>query len=166
MRPLSSLWGALGSLRGALGSLWGALGSLWASTWLPLRCPWIPLGLPWVPLGRPRVPLGVRLAPFGVSLGPFGAPLDPFGAPLGPFEAYSAILSKLDVQFRAFGSQVRSLSTKYNLAGFIRGFRRFRGNGSNRAGPGLGSTGAGGQDDGSLHKLPQNTDSLKLDISL
>ena len=58
----------------------------------------------------------------------------------------------MDVQFRVFGFQVRSLSTKYDLAGSIRGFR---GNGPNRAGPGLGSTRAGGQDDGSLHKLSQ-----------
>ena len=32
----------------------------------------------------------------------------------------------------------------------------FRGNGPSQAGPDLGSTRAGGKDDGSLHKLPQN----------
>ena len=36
-------------------------------------------------------------------------------------------LTKLDLQFRAFGSQVRNLSTKNDLEGFIRGFRGFRG---------------------------------------
>ena len=38
----------------------------------------------------------------------------------------------------------------------IPGFPGFRQSGPSRAGQALGSTRAGGKDDGSLHKLPQN----------
>ena len=57
--------------------------------------------------------------------------------------------------FRANVSQVLHLCTKNGLSEFIPGFRGFPGNGPNRAGPALGSTRAGGKDEGSLHKLPQ-----------
>ncbi len=74
------------------GSLWGALGSQGALLGVTLASLW----LPWD------------------SVGPFGAPW----APKGTWDDFG---SKMDVQFRANGSQVRNLRTKSNLAEFSRG---------------------------------------------
>ena len=62
-------------------------------------------------------------ADFGLFLGAFGQPLDHFGTPWNAMEValvrlgtFSSFLTKLDVQFRANGSQVRNLRTKSDLA--------------------------------------------------
>ena len=127
-------WGGLmrplGSLWGALGSLWGDLGSLWASTWLPLGCPWVPLGRPLVPLGRPWDPL-TYIPQF--------------------CQNWKSNSEHLALKSAACQQKLTSKGSSADSP-LSRGFR---GNGPNRAGPGLGSTRAGGQDDGSLHKLPQ-----------
>ena len=68
-----------------------------------------------------------------------GAPWVPHGPP-GP------VIRIRDPTFRANVSQVLRLRTKYSLTEFIDGIP---GNGPSRAGPDLGSTRAGGKDDGS-----------------
>ena len=50
---------------------------------------------------------------------------------------------------------------KYGLSELIRVIHVTPGDGPNRAGPDLGSTHAGGKDDGSLHQLPQTTIAIR-----
>ena len=66
----------------------------------------------------------------------------------------------LDPTFRVNVADPPRLPTKNDFPELIRGFRGFRGfpgNGPNHAGLVLGSTRAGGKDDGSSHRLPQKT---------
>ena len=108
--------------------------------------PWLPFGIfgfPWRDFGFHLAPFGIHLAPCGVHLVPFGLHLAPFGGPLGCLwgalgalgalggllglpRAYSRFLLKKGLQFRANGSQVRSLSSKNDLPEFIRGSRQSR----------------------------------------
>ena len=69
------------------------------------------------------MPFDAPWADFGLFLGPFGQPLDHFGTPWNAMEValvrlctFSSFLTKLDVQFQANGSQVRSLRIKRDLA--------------------------------------------------
>ena len=123
-------FGVFGAPLVSLGATLGSIGLPLGSIWLPLGSIWLPLGSIWFPLGSMRLPLGVHLGLLG-----------PLGGSLGCLGAYSRFLSKMDLQFRADGSQVRSLSTKVGLPEFIsgfpgfRGFRGFRGSGRNATWP-------------------------------
>ena len=103
----------------------GSPGSdLWPAAGNP---PWLHLA----PFGVHLVPFGVHLAPLGVHLGVFGVPLGllgPLGGSLGCLGAYSSFLPKKGLQFRADGSQVRSLPSKMDLPEFIPGSRQSGGN--------------------------------------
>ena len=82
-------------LAATLGFLLGAFGAPWAPkgpSLASLWCPFGSLGIPWGHLGHLGLPRGAR---------------EDFG-------------SKMDVQFRANGSQVARLRTKNNLAEFSR----------------------------------------------
>ena len=113
------------------------------------------MGFPWAPM-----------SPQGRT----GVPRGPQGSPMGLPWAYSTILSKLEVQFQAIGSQVRSLRTESSLAEFIRGIPGIRGVPGIRGIRGSPAirpkwdlarssqppfTRAGGQDDVTSNKLPQ-----------
>ena len=102
-----------------------------ASLW----CLWNAFGFPWRDFRLHLAPFGVHLAPFGIHLVPFGLPLGvhlggfgvplgllgPLGGSLGCLGAYSRFLSKKGLQFRADGSQVRSLPSKNDLPELIPG---------------------------------------------
>ena len=68
-----------------------------------------------------------------------------FGGPfsVGPWAPWAQFW---DPTFRVDVSNVLHMSSKNGLPEFIIGFSRFPGNNSNRAGPALGSTRAGGKD--------------------
>ena len=125
--PLGWTYSSASSLWGVLGSLLGALGSLWASTWLPLGCPWVPLGRPWVPLGRPWHPL--KYIPQFC-------------------QNWRSNSEHLALKSAACPQNMISRGSSADSA-------LSRGNDPNRTGPGPGSTRAGGQDEGSLHKPSQ-----------
>ena len=73
-------------------------------------------GTPWGPKG---LSLGSLLLPFGCIWTPWDH-LGHLGLPSG---AWDDLVSKMDVQFRANGSQVRNLRTKSDLAELSRGSR-------------------------------------------
>ena len=121
--------------------LWSAFGFPWrdfgvhlapfGSIWLPLGSIWFTLGSIWFPLGSIWLPLGVHLGAFGVPLGLLG----PLGGSLGCLGAYSRFLSKKGLQFRANGSQVRSLPSKIDLPELIPGSGQSRGSRRNATWP-------------------------------
>ena len=102
---------------GVFGAPLVSLGATLGSIWLPLGSIWLPVGSIWSHLGSIWLPLGVHLGAFGVPLGLLG----PLGGSLGCLGAYSRFLSKKGLQFRADGSQVRSLPSKMDLPELIRG---------------------------------------------
>ena len=75
---------------------------------------------------------------------------------------YSALVlgpwSFLDITFRVNVAKPRCLPTNCSLSEFIPLSRVIPGKATNRAGPDLCYTRAGGTDDGSQHKLPQVND--------
>ena len=85
-----------------------SLGRLWASFWEPL-------GL-----------FGLSLASLWPPFGSLGTPLDHLGHLGPPSGAWDDLGSKMDVQFRANGSQVARLRTKSDLAEFCRQSRQSR----------------------------------------
>ena len=75
------------------------------------------------PFGAPRAPKGPSLASLWLPFGSLGTPwghLGHLGLPRGAWDDFG---SKMDVQFRANGSQVARLRTKSDLAEFSRQFR-------------------------------------------
>ena len=86
------------------------------------------------------------------------APRAPIGCQWATHAPPGPVVQFLDPTFRVNVAEPRSLRTKYSLSELINVIAVINvipGNGPNRAGPELGSTRTGGQDDGSLHKLPQ-----------
>ena len=76
------------------------------------------LGLLFEPCGAPRAPKELSLASLWLPFGSLGTPwghLAHLGLPRGVWDDFG---SKMDVQFRANGSQVARLLTKSDLAGF------------------------------------------------
>ena len=137
----------LGCLLSQFGTLWGTPGPLWGT------------------LGYLLGTIGVHLLPFGLHLGAFGV----FWVSRGCLELHSGTFSKigpkLDAQFRAFGPDLRSLRTKYDLPEFAAGCHRMPADarvcprlpaGIAQSGFWHPSTRAGGQDDVSLPNLLQN----------
>ena len=116
------------------------------------------LGLLLGPFGTPWAPKGVSLASLWPPWGSLGTPrghLEHLGLPRGAWDDFG---SKMDVQFRANGSQVRNLRTKSDLAELSRQCGQCAPMGakwrkSRSSQPHF--TRAGGQDDVSLDKLPQ-----------
>ena len=122
------LGATLGFLLGAFGVPWAPKRPSLASLW----CPFGSLGTPWGHLGHHGLPRGAW---------------DDFG-------------SKMEVQFRADGSQIARLRTKSYLAEFSggsAGSAQWAQSGARAAAPNPTSLAPGGQDDGSLDKLPQST---------
>ena len=76
------------------------------------------LGLLLGALGAPWAPKGPSLASFWSPFGSLGTPWGHLGHPGLPRGAWDDFGSKMDVQFRANGSQVARLRTKSNLAEF------------------------------------------------
>ena len=66
--------------------------------------------------GAPWAPEGVSLASLWPPFGSLGTPWDHLGHLRLPSGAWADFGSKMDVQFRANGSQVRNLRTKSDLA--------------------------------------------------
>ena len=85
---------------------------LWfvALLWVSLELIFLPLGRLWAPFGSPWA-----------ALGPLWGALGCHGGRLGRPRAIYSIFDKLDVQFRADGSQVRSLRIKAGLPAFSPG---------------------------------------------
>ena len=101
LRP-ASIFCFVGLLWMSLEHILPSLGRLWASFWEPLGRLGFPRGSPWRPFG---------------SLGTPWSHLGHLGLPSG---AWNDLGSKMDVQFRANGSQVARLRTKRDLAEFSR----------------------------------------------
>ena len=87
------------------------------------RCLWNSFCRPWTTLGILLEAFGAPWAPKGLSLGSLWRSFGSLGTPWGhlghlglPRGAWDDFGSKMDVQFRANGSQVARLSTKYDLA--------------------------------------------------
>ena len=68
------------------------------------------------PFGAPRAPKGLSLASLWFPFGSLGTPWGHLGHLGLPREAWDEFGSKMDVQFRANGSQVARLRTKRDLA--------------------------------------------------
>ena len=68
--------------------------------------------------GAPWAPKGLSLASLWPPFGSLGTPWDHLGHLWLPRRAWADFESKMDVQFRANGSQVHNLRTKSDLAEF------------------------------------------------
>ena len=127
-----------------VGSLWGALGVPLGSLLLPLGCPWAPFGSLWLPLGALWPPLGSLWLPLGC-----------LGVPCGSFPEFLEMWTSFSEQMCRFHDTVVQNQASQNSSAdspdsvLIRGFPGFPGSGPSRACRALGSTRAGGKDDGS-----------------
>ena len=144
----------------------------------------------WFPLGGFGTHFAVLGTTLGFLLGPFGAPWAPkghslpslwppfgsLGTPWGylghlglPNGAWDDFGSKMDVQFRANGFQVRNLRTKSDLAEFAPASRRERRippKWSKRRSSQPHFTRSGGQDDVSLEQTPSNQTSIRFNLNI
>ena len=91
--------------------------------WRLFCSPWTTLGFLLGAFGAPWAPKGPSLASFWSHFGSLGTPWGHLGHPGLPRRAWDDFGSKMEVQFRANGSQVTRLRTKSNLAEFS-AFRR------------------------------------------
>ena len=142
--PLNSLWGAMGLL-------WLPLERHWPPFVTPWRCLWPSWGRPGAPLGSLWVALGSLWVTFGSLWAALGSLWVAWVSLLDFVENLASLSEQMWLKYHACRQKMRPRSS----SAIIPGIPGVRGSGPRRAGQDLGSTRAGGKDDGSLHKLPQ-----------
>ncbi len=128
---------AFGPTLASFWSLWMPFGSIWG-------CPWASFGSPWAPLASPWTPFGLRLGAIDLPLWH-----------LWPSWGSLGLRAQFGLHFPSKCCSSTAPAHKIKTRGILPRLPRLRRSGVRNRCSDPTSTRTGGQDDGSLHKLPQ-----------